>query len=88
MVLAGTEESAPVLASLAFVLVICMYNQSVSTVQFSDPISPSPQAALAQTKGNPGDKLSEFKTNKGFRNSGCYKDTESRAVPSLEGKRV
>ncbi|CAB4002275.1 Hypothetical predicted protein, partial [Paramuricea clavata] len=47
--------------------------------------TPSSQAALAQAKGNPGDQSSEFQTNQGFRNSGCYKDTESRALPSLEG---
>jgi hypothetical protein len=56
--------------------------------RFLDTTTPSSQAALAQAKGNPGDQSSEFQTNQGFRNSGCYKDTESRALPSLEGKNV
>ena len=54
---------------------------------FVDPASSSPpEAALAKAKGNPGDKSNEVQSNKGFRSNGCYKDTENRAIPSLEGK--
>ena len=56
--------------------------------KFLETIPSAPEAALAQAKGNPGDKSNEFQTNQGFRNSGCYKDTETRAVPSLEGKKA
>ena len=45
-----------------------------------------PQAALAQKSGNPGDSSTEFQGTGKYRQAGCFKDTETRAVPLLEGK--
>lgn len=45
-----------------------------------------PQAVLAQKSGNPRDSSTEFQGTGKYREAGCFKDTETRAVPLLEGK--